>query len=61
MGLIKLGLVVFGAYTVGGRIGGYLGGMLLNDNTRTDSMVQGSIWAGRAVTFVALSYIASKV
>lgn len=66
MGIIKLGLVTFGAFAIGGRLGltvySSLGGAVTTDSSGkfTDAS-QGAIWGGRVVTFLGLAYLASKV
>lgn len=60
MGLIKLGVVVFFAYTLGGK----LGEMTLAAATSTPQApdtVKGARWAGRAVAFVGFGYVAQKL
>lgn len=66
MGVVKLGLVVFGAFAFGGRVGlgvyNAAGGTATTDSSgRYTDSAQGAIWAGRAVMFLALGYVASKV
>lgn len=66
MGIVKIGAVVFGTFAIGGRVGLGIYNALSksptnnNDGTMTDA-AQGAVWAGRVVTFLALSYVASKV
>lgn len=59
MGLLKLGAVVFFAYTVGGSVGMAI--VTRVSDHPTDDKIAGAKWAGRAVAFVALGYLASKI
>lgn len=66
IGIIKLGAVVFATFAIGGRIGlGVYRSVSDKPINRPDGMLTdaatGAVWAGRAVTFVGLSYLSSKV
>jgi hypothetical protein len=58
LGIVKLGAVVFLSYTVGGAIGLKIANAAHVENV---DRVKGTVWAGRAMTFVALGYVASKI
>ena len=58
-GLLKLGAVVYVSYVFGGIPGTAILGAVTS--SPTPSQVKGAVWASRAVSFVALSYLASKL
>lgn len=59
LGIIKFGAVVYASYVFGGMPGAFVLNHVTADPTPTQ--VKGAVWAGRAVTFVGLSYLASKL
>lgn len=58
LGIAKLGAVVFFSYTIGGAIGLKIANAAHVDG---EDKVSGAVWAARAMSFVALGYIASKI
>lgn len=59
MGILKLGGVVFVTFAFGGPIG--IAVLNKVSDTKSTDTVTGAKWAGRVVTFLATSYVVSKV
>jgi hypothetical protein len=55
MGILKLGVAVFGAYLIGGKVGA----MVVHSSSV--EVVEGAKWAGRAVAFVGIAYVLGKL